>query len=286
MRNIFDIFIPILGFVFAFCLTIPKYCLSLQTQTATQFMKVSIITVSFNSAKTIRQTIDSVLAQDYEDLEYIVIDGASKDGTVEILKSYGDKIKFISERDKGIYDAMNKGMKMATGEIVGTIGSDDFYPDNKVIGCIMKIFKESETDTLYGDIQFINPDDTDTIVRYWKAGAYHLNNWLKGWMPPHPTFYLKKSLLEKYGYFVTDFKCAGDYELMLRILYKHRATSYYLPQTLMTMRNGGTSTASLKHRYVANMEDRRAWRINQLKPRWYTLWWKPLSKVIQLFSKK
>jgi glycosyltransferase involved in cell wall biosynthesis len=248
-------------------------------------MKISIITVSFNSAKTIRQTIESVLAQDYEDLEYIVIDGASKDGTVEILESFGDKIKFISEPDKGIYDALNKGVKMATGEVVGTIGGDDFYPNSQVISHVAKIFEEAKTDAVYGDIQFINADDELKIVRYWQAGEYDIKNWLKGWMPPHLCFYLKKSLIEKYGYYQTDFTCAGDYELMLRILYKHKATAKYLPETLMTMRNGGTSTASLKHRYVANMEDRRAWRINHIKPRWYTLWWKPLSKVVQLFLK-
>jgi glycosyltransferase involved in cell wall biosynthesis len=248
-------------------------------------MKISIITVSFNSAKTIRQTIESVLAQDYRDLEYIVIDGASKDGTVEILESFGDKIKSISEPDKGIYDALNKGVKMATGEVVGTIGGDDFYPNAQVISHVAETFLKYQTDAVYGDIQFVNPDDTETIVRYWKAKEYDINNWLKGWMPPHLSFYLKKSAIEKYGYYKTDFTCAGDYELMLRILYKHKTSAKYLPETLMTMRNGGTSTASLKHRYVANMEDRRAWRMNDLKPRWFTLWWKPLSKVVQLFLK-
>lgn len=248
-------------------------------------MKISIITVSFNSAATIRQTIESVLAQDYPALEYIVVDGASKDGTVEVLKSFGDKIKFISEPDKGIYDAMNKGVKMATGEVIGTIGGDDFYPNNQVISNVAKTFLQYQTDAIYGDIQFINPDDIYTIVRYWKSGEYSRENWLNGWMPPHPSFYIKKAAFEKYGYFVTDFTCSGDYEFMLRMLYKKHLTVKYLPLTLMTMRNGGTSTASLKHRYRANMEDRRAWRINNLKPHWYTLWMKPLSKIAQLFKK-
>jgi glycosyltransferase involved in cell wall biosynthesis len=249
-------------------------------------MKISVITVSFNCAATIRQTIDSVLAQDYADLEYIVVDGASKDGTVEILKSYGDKIRFISERDNGIYDALNKGVKMATGEVVGTIGGDDFFPNTGVISAVAASFIQSGADAVYGDIQFINPGDDEKIVRYWSAGEYKVENWLKGWMPPHLSFYLKKAQIEKHGYYFTDFTCAGDYELMLRILYKFRASAIYLPKVLMTMRNGGTSTASLKHRYRANMEDRRAWRMNGLTPKWYTLWWKPLSKVVQLFKAK
>lgn len=248
-------------------------------------MKISIITVSFNSAKTIRQTIESVLAQDYPDLEYIVIDGNSKDETVDILKSFQGKIKFISEPDKGIYDAMNKGVKMATGEVIGTIGSDDFYPNNQIISNVVKTFSQAGTDAVYGDIQFINPDDIHTVVRFWKAGEYKYNNWLNGWMPPHPCFYVKKEAFEKYGYFKTDFTCSGDYELMLRMLYKNHLSVQYLPLTLMTMRNGGTSTASLKHRYRANMEDRKAWKINQIEPHWYTLWLKPIAKIVQLFKK-
>jgi glycosyltransferase involved in cell wall biosynthesis len=248
-------------------------------------MKISIITVSFNSAKTIRQTIESVLAQDYDDLEYIVIDGASKDGTVEILKSFGDKIKFISEPDKGIYDALNKGVKMATGEIIGTIGGDDFYPNSHVISHIANAFEDAKTDAVYGDKQYVNMGDDETIVRYWRSGEYVRENWLNGWMPPHLSFYLKKLAFEKFGYYITDFTCSGDYELMLRMLYKNNLTATYLPEVVMTMRNGGTSTASWKHRYRANMEDRRAWAINGLKPRWYTLWMKPIAKIGQLFLK-
>jgi glycosyltransferase involved in cell wall biosynthesis len=246
-------------------------------------MKISIITVSFNSAKTIRQTIESVLAQDYADLEYIVVDGASKDGTLDILKSFGDKINFISEPDEGIYDALNKGLKMASGEIIGTIGGDDFYPNSQVISQVVGTFHEAKTDAVYGDKQYINMGDDETIVRYWRSGEYARENWLRGWMPPHLSFYLKKSAFEKFGYYTTDFTCSGDYELMLRMLYKNKLTAKYLPKVVMTMRNGGTSTASWKHRYRANMEDRRAWRINNLKPRWYTLWMKPIAKLGQLF---
>ena len=248
-------------------------------------MKISIITVSFNSAKTIRQTIESVLSQDYDDLEYIVVDGASKDGTVDILKEYTGKIKYISEPDKGIYDALNKGIKLATGEVIGTIGGDDFYPNIQVISHIAQAFQDFKTNAIYGDKQYVNLGDDDTIVRYWRSGEYQRENWLKGWMPPHLSFYLKKSAFEKYGNYITDFTCSGDYELMLRMLYKNNLSAHYLPEVVMTMRNGGTSTASWKHRYRANMEDRRAWQINGLKPHWFTLWLKPISKISQLFVK-
>jgi glycosyltransferase involved in cell wall biosynthesis len=248
-------------------------------------MKISIITVSFNSAKTIRQTIESVLSQDYSDLEYIVVDGASKDGTVDILKEYEGKIKYISEPDKGIYDALNKGVKLATGEIIGTIGGDDFYPNTHVISHIAQTFETFKTDAVYGDKQYVNMGDDNTIVRYWRSGEYNRENWLNGWMPPHLSFYLKKSAFQNYGDYITDFTCSGDYELMLRMLYKNNLTAHYLPEVVMTMRNGGTSTASWKHRYRANMEDRRAWKINGLKPHWFTLWLKPISKISQLFLK-
>ncbi|MGX7689422.1 glycosyltransferase family 2 protein [Flectobacillus roseus] len=247
-------------------------------------MKITIITVSFNSEATIKQTIDSVLAQDYPNVEYIVVDGASKDGTVDILKSYGDRIKYISEKDKGIYDALNKGLKLATGDVVGTIGSDDFLPNSSVLGHVAEAFIQTGKDVIYGDLQYINPDNDEKIVRYWSSGEYKVENWLKGWMPPHLSCYIKREAFVKYGNYITDFTCSGDYELMLRMMYKHRLSAGYIPEVLMTMRNGGTSTASWKHRYRANMEDRRAWELNQLQPKWYTLWMKPLSKISQLFT--
>jgi glycosyltransferase involved in cell wall biosynthesis len=248
-------------------------------------MKISIITVAYNSAKTIRQTIESVLSQDYHDLEYIIVDGNSKDETMQIVKSFGDKIKFISEPDNGIYDALNKGVKMATGEVVGTIGSDDFYPNDLVISQVADVFKHADLDSVYGDVEFVNPGAEDKVVRFWKGGEYKKSNWLNGWMPPHIAFFVKRNVFEKYGYYTTVFSCAGDYEWMLRVMYKHGISSKYLPKTLLTMRNGGTSTASLKHRYRANMEDRAAWQMNDLKPKWFTLWLKPISKISQLFIK-
>ena len=249
-------------------------------------MKFSIITVCYNSAVTIEDTIQSVLNQTFTDFEYIVVDGGSKDGTVAILEKYKDRISFISEKDNGIYDAMNKGLKMAKGEIIGMIGADDFYPSNDVLEAVSIGFDTFKTEAIYGDKQFVNPDRIDKIARYWKVGEYKKENWLKGFMPPHLSFYVKKRCYVQFGEYRTDFVCSADYELMLRMLYKNNVSAHYIPKVLMTMRNGGTSTASWKHRWVANREDRKAWRVNGLIPKWYTLWWKPLSKIIQLFKEK
>lgn len=248
-------------------------------------MKVSILTVSYQSASTLRQTIESVLAQDFPSVEYWVIDGGSTDGSLEILQSFGDQIQFISEPDRGIYDAMNKGLARLTGDVIGMIGADDFYPSNDVISSVVKEFNQHHVDVVYGDKQYVNPEDPHKIVRYWKAGAYQLSNWLYGWMPPHLSFYIRKSAADKNGPYLTQFTCSADYEWMLRALYKNKMRAVYLPKVLMTMRNGGTSTASWKHRLVANREDRMAWKINGLKPYWFTLTLKPLRKITQLFKK-
>ncbi len=244
-------------------------------------MKISIVTASYNSVATIRDTIESVLSQDYPNIEYIVADGGSKDGTVEILKSYGDKIKWVSEKDSGIYEAMSKGVKMATGDAIGVMGADDFYPDNQAISRVAKAFEESKADSVYGDLHYVNAKDTNKIIRNWKSGKYNRKRFLNGWMPPHTAFFLKKSVYDAYGLYDTSYRSAGDYELMLRMLYKHNVSSYYVPTVLMKMRMGGSSNASLKNRIRANKEDRRAWVMNGIKPRWYTLYVKPISKILQ-----
>ena len=246
-------------------------------------MKVSIITVSFNAVATLKQTIESVLAQDYPNIEYWVIDGGSSDGTKELLASYGSRIHYISEPDHGIYDAFNKGLVRVTGEFVGVIGADDFYPSTDVIRSVVDTFNRKQVDAVYGDLEFIDPVSLK-VVRQWRAGAYKRSNWLWGWMPPHPAFFVKRSIYEQIGYYQTHYTCAGDYEWMLRALYKHLISVTYLPKLLMTMRTGGTSTASWKHRWVANREDRRAWRENGLKPYFFTVTLKPLRKIIQLLS--
>ncbi|GAB2636351.1 glycosyltransferase family 2 protein [Emticicia sediminis] len=248
-------------------------------------MKISIVTAAYNSAATIKDTIDSVLSQDYPDIEYILADGGSKDGTVEILKSYGDRIRWVSEKDSGIYEAMNKAVKMATGHAIGVMGADDFYPDNQVISKVAKAFEDSKADSVYGDLYYVEAEDSNKIVRNWKSGKYDHNRFLNGWMPPHTAFFLTKAAYDTYGLYDTSFRSAGDYELMLRMLYRYKLSSYYIPEVLMKMRVGGKSNASIKNRIKANKEDRRAWEMNGIQPRWYTLYAKPLSKVFQWILK-
>lgn len=250
-------------------------------------MKVSIITVCYNSEATIRDTIESVLAQDHQNLEYIVIDGQSTDKTVEILQSYGDRIThFISEADRGMYDGLNKGIQLASGEVVGMINADDFYIDNKVVSDVVSCLEKERADTLYADLYYVDSIDTNQIKRYWQSGEYKQRAFLKGWMPPHPTFFIRKRFYEKYGGFRLELKSAADYELMLRMLHKHQLSVAYLKRVIVKMRIGGMSNASLKNRLRANREDRKAWELNDLKPGAFTFLYKPLRKLIQFVKRK
>lgn len=245
-------------------------------------MKISVITIAFNSAETIKDTIESVLAQDYADLEYIIVDGASKDATIDIVKSYGNRIsKFVSEKDKGIYDAMNKGLSLATGDVIGILNSDDFYADNRVLSEIADKLEESGADGVYADLVYVDRAKTDKIVRKWVAGSYRKGLFLKGWMPPHPTFFVSRRCYEKYGAYNLELRSAADYELMLRFIHKYEIKIAYLPRIITRMRLGGQSNISLKNRIKANVEDRKAWKINGLKPKSFTLIRKPLSKLKQ-----
>jgi glycosyltransferase involved in cell wall biosynthesis len=249
-------------------------------------MKVSVITIAYNSRETIADTIQSVLAQKYDNIEYIVVDGGSKDGTVELVKSFGNKIsKFISEPDRGIYDAMNKGVQMATGEIIGILNSDDFYADEQVIADVVKTVKRNNSDALYADLVYVNREQTDKVVRTWKAGEYRHGKFLSGWMPPHPTFFAKRACYDQFGLYSLELKSAADYELMLRFIHKHGIRLSYLPRTITKMRLGGQSNVSIKNRIKANLEDRKAWKMNGLHPGLFTLTRKPLSKVVQFLKK-
>ncbi len=248
-------------------------------------MKISIITVCFNSKDFLRQTLETVASQNYSNIEHVVVDGGSKDGTVAILEEYKNKIVYISEPDKGIYDAMNKGIKLASGDAIGTLGAGDFYPNNQIISKVALAFEKHKTDAIYGDKQYVHPKNIEKVVRYWSPGEYKIDNWLEGWMPPHQSFYLRKIAFEKYGLYMVEFRSAGDYELMLRMLYKHKLTAKYIPELLVTMLTGGTSTASFSNRIKANLEDRKAWKVNNLEPKWYTLYRKPLAKLKQFLKK-
>lgn len=245
-------------------------------------LKISIITVSFNSANTIEHTIQSVLQQQYPNLEYIIIDGASTDNTLNIINKYRDKISLIlSEKDNGIYHAMNKGLKLATGDIIGILNSDDFYADENVLNDVALLFENTHADAIYADLQYVDANDTRKVKRYWKSEKYKPGDFLFGWMPPHPTFFVRKEVYEKYGIFNENFRSAADYELMLRFIHKHQISIEYLPRVIVKMRSGGQSNITAKNRIKANLEDRKAWEINGLKPYFFTLFLKPLRKLKQ-----
>lgn len=250
-------------------------------------MKVSIITIAYNSAETIEATIQSVLGQNHPNIEYIVIDGASSDGTLDIVNRYSDQISVIvSEPDKGIYDAMNKGVEKSSGDLIGILNSDDFYADQNVISDVVQAFTANPSaDALYADLVYVDRKNSEKIIRYWKAGDFHRSRFRAGWMPPHPTFFVKRSRYEAHGTYRLELRSAADYELMLRFLYKHEVPCTYLPRIITHMRVGGESNVSLKNRLRANKEDRKAWQINGLQPAWYTLTLKPISKIGQFIRK-
>lgn len=249
-------------------------------------MKISIITITYNSAATLKDTIESVVNQSYKDIEYIIVDGKSTDRTLDIIDSYKNKIsKFISEKDHGLYDALNKGIALATGDVIGILHSDDFYTDRLVIEKLVSQMIKQQADAVYADLYYVDKHDTNKIFRKWKSGEYKIGQFLKGWMPPHPTFFVKREYYEKYGKFNLSFHSAADYELMLRFIHKHHLKLAYLPEFIIRMRVGGKSNVSLKNRIRANKEDRRAWKVNGLKPHIYTLYAKPLRKIVQLFKK-
>lgn len=247
-------------------------------------MKVSIITVSFNSADTIKDTIESVIKQNYRNIEYIIVDGGSTDNTLDIINNFSTHIhQWVSEPDQGIYDAMNKGIQMATGDIIAILNSDDFYVHTEVISNVVKHFKRTKVDTVYGNIQYVNRLQTSKIVRHWVSGVYRRKKFIWGWMPPHPAFFVRKNIYHSHGSFDTRLQTSADYEFMLRVLFKHKVSSGYIPELLVRMRMGGASNRSIKKRLVANWEDRQAWKLNGLQPYFFTAFLKPLRKINQFF---
>lgn len=248
-------------------------------------MKISVITASFNNADTIADTIRSVVAQDYADLEYIIIDGGSTDDTLKIVEQSRDKVaKLVSEKDEGIYFALNKGIALATGDVIAFLHADDIFAAPDVLSKVMQQFTQKKVDSVYGDLHYVDRSNTSKVIRNWRSGEYKHGMFLKGWMPPHPSFFLKKEMYTRYGNFNTTFRSAADYELMLRMLHKHKISTAYLPEVIVKMRVGGVSNASMKNRVKANREDKRAWEVNDLKPGLLTFIRKPLSKIKQFFG--
>jgi glycosyltransferase involved in cell wall biosynthesis len=248
-------------------------------------MLVSIITATYNSAATVAETLRSVELQDYPLIEHIVVDGLSKDETLQILQRFPHLSHIISEKDEGIYDAMNKGIRKASGDIIGILNSDDVYADPNVISAVAKAFEDPAVQACYADLQYMDAMDGSRITRTWKAGAYNNSSFYWGWMPPHPTFFVRKEVYEQVGFFNMSLRSAADYEMMLRILVKYKMPVRYIPQVTVKMRTGGMSNASIRNRIRANREDRSAWRLNGLKPYFFTLYLKPLRKITQFLKK-
>lgn len=243
--------------------------------------RISIITVCFNAASTIAETIESIRRQSHSDIEYIVVDGGSTDGTLEIIEQNRDVVtKVLTGPDEGMYDAANKGIAAATGGIIGMLNADDYYADGDVLKDVALAILAG-SDAVYGDLHYVDRRNPDRIKRNWISGAYERRSFDYGWMPPHPTFFLRKSAYDAYGVFRLDFETAADYELMLRMLYKHSLKACYINRVLVKMRVGGVSNSSISNRIRANKDDRKAWKINGLQAAWYTLYLKPLSKLMQ-----
>ncbi len=230
-------------------------------------MKISIITVVYNNDKTIKSAIKSVLTQSYSNIEYVIIDGGSSDKTVNIIDEYKEQLGyFISEKDKGIYDAMNKGIKAATGDVIGILNSDDLYQDATVIESVMNQFIQNPTlDIVYGDLVYVNSDNVDKVVRNWKSNSYHNNFFDNGNVPPHPSLFVNKRIYEEAGLFNLDFKLAADYEFMLRIFKKHNFKSKYINKIIVKMRLGGATNQSFSNIKKQNIEILKAWKHNHLK---------------------
>jgi len=226
-------------------------------------MKISVITICHNSENFIANTIYSVLAQSYPDIEYIVVDGHSQDKTVEIIRSFGTRIhKWISEPDTGLYDALNKGIEMATGDIIGFLHSDDLFANERVIEKVAAAFEKHETDSIYGDIQYVDQENIQKILTNRKSGNFHRWKFYLGWSPPHPTFYLKRNCYLKYGLFDTSFDIAGDYDSLLRFLMKNQISTLYIPDVRVKMRVGGVSNRTMKNIRKKWREDYRAMKQN------------------------
>jgi len=243
--------------------------------------RLSIITVSYNSQATLQHCICSV-AEQGGNLEHVLVDGASTDKTHEIIDRHRHQFStVISEPDSGIYHAMNKGIQAAVGDVIGFLNADDFYPEMGMLASVIEVFDSSDVDACYGDLKYVNQGDISKTVRHWKAGEFHPKKFYRGWMPPHPTFFVRRSVIEEHGGFREDLGTAADYELMLRLLLKHGIKVSYIPRVLVHMRTRGASGASLAGRLRANRMDRKAWQVNGLRPYPWTLVVKPLRKLGQ-----
>lgn len=248
-------------------------------------MKISLVTVSYNSSATIKDTIESVRSQDFSDIEYVIVDGNSKDGTVEVIKSMESEIdKWITEPDKGIYDAMNKAIKMATGEIVGILNSDDFYSSNNIVSQVAAVFEDPSVDAVFGDLVIVDPYNLKKVVRKYSSAKWSPEKFARGFMPAHPTFFVRRKYYEQIGLFKTDYKIAADYELLIRFLYVHKLKYRYLPVNMVTMRKGGVSSRGIRSNIILNDEIIRGCRENGIRTNVLKVYPKYFIKLFELFN--
>lgn len=253
-------------------------------------MKISVITVVYNNKETIQDAINSVLSQEYDDLEYIIVDGASTDGTIEVIneavRAYSKRdIKFVSEKDNGIYDAMNKGIGLATGDMIGILNSDDFYINKNVISTVVSEFITKNVDSVFADLVYVHAYDLDKIVRHYSSAGFHPKKMVYGWMPAHPAFFVKREVYERYGLYKTDYQIAADYELIVRFLVKNKVSYSYIPKVFVKMRTGGASTRNLKSNWILNKEILRACAENGIKTNIIKVLSKYPTKILQLIKK-
>lgn len=251
---------------------------------------VSIVTVNYNSVNTVGDALYSVLSQDYHQLEYIIVDGGSSDGSVEaiqkvIAKQKRENIIFLSENDHGIYDAMNKGIKRASGEIIGILNSDDFYTTPTVISAVVSQFVQHQVQAVFSDLVIVDRNNTDKILRYYDSAAFRPDKFAYGWMPPHPTFFVKKMCYAKYGWYRTDYRIAADYELLVRFLLKHQISYIHLPKVTVKMRAGGLSTKDVRSNWVLNREILRACKENNVSTNCLKIISKYPRKLFQLIKR-
>jgi len=247
---------------------------------------ISVITAVYNARGTIGETIASVLAQTYRNVEFIIVDGGSSDGTAEILKAQQDHFDvYISEPDDGIYDALNKGIKHARGDVIGFLHADDLFADEMVLSKIARAFSDHNCGAVYGDLVYVSKDESDKVIRYWQSGAYSADKLKHGWMPPHPTFYVRRSVYEQHGGFDISFRIAADYDCMLRFLWLAKIECVYIPATLVKMRLGGASNRSVENIIRKSREDYRALHHNRVGGLW-ALACKNFSKLPQFFKRQ
>lgn len=245
-------------------------------------MKVSIITVAYNAAASIADTLRSVASQTYDDVEHIVVDGASKDGTQEVVARYGERVaRFISEPDRGIYDAMNKGVALASGEVVCFLNADDVYAHDGVIAEVVDAMQIQELDALFGDAVFYRPEAPERLVRHYRSGRFRPSRIAWGWMPAHPAMFLRRQIFDRVGLFRTDYRIAGDFEFVARAFHRGELTYQHLPQVLVKMRTGGVSTSGWRNTLLLNREVLRACRENDISTNWLKILTKYPRKLME-----